>query len=81
MHIREMLECLGFKQGPTPIFEDNQATIRIAESPGSSRSKTKHLGRRFAFVSEAIERKEVVVLYVPSADNIADIFTKPLAHE
>eukprot|EP00961_Rhodomonas_salina_P023901 321209-Rhodomonas_salina.2 len=45
MHILEMLECLGFKQGPTLIFEDNQATIRIAESPGSSRSKTKHLGR------------------------------------
>eukprot|EP00961_Rhodomonas_salina_P225508 3049011-Rhodomonas_salina.2 len=44
MHIQEMLECLGFKQGPTLIFEDNQATIRIAESLGSSRSKTKHLG-------------------------------------
>eukprot|EP00961_Rhodomonas_salina_P123696 1666886-Rhodomonas_salina.5 len=30
MHILEMLKCLGFKQGPTPIFKDNQAMHRVS---------------------------------------------------
>ncbi len=81
-HVRELLEYLGFKQHrPTVVFEDNQATIRIAESPGSSRSKTKHIGRRYSFVSEGIEDGEAVMVYIPSDKNIADIFTKPLAHD
>jgi len=80
-HVRELLELLGFAQEAVKVFEDNQAAIRIAESPGSSRSKTKHVGRRFAFISESIEAKEIVMMYVPTDDNIADIFTKPLAHD
>ena len=81
-HVRELLEYLGFKQTqPTVIFEDNQATIRIAESPGSSHNKTKHIGRRYSFVSEGIKEGEAVMVYIPSEKNNADIFTKPLAHD
>eukprot|EP00961_Rhodomonas_salina_P013967 187129-Rhodomonas_salina.1 len=46
-HVRELLELLGFAQEAVKVFEDNQAVISITELPGSSRSKTKHVGRRF----------------------------------
>mmetsp|Transcript_22630 Transcript_22630/g.53526 ORF Transcript_22630/g.53526 Transcript_22630/m.53526 type:complete len:177 (+) Transcript_22630:217-747(+) len=74
-HVRELPQLLGFKHEAVKVFEDNQAVICIAESPGSSRSKTKHVGCRFALISESIEAKEIIMLYILTDDNIADIYS------
>ncbi len=35
--LRELLKRLGFEQkDPTPIYEDNEAAIKIANGPGSN---------------------------------------------
>ena len=79
-HLRELLDGLGFPQVVTKVYEDNQAAIQLAENP-CGRSKTKHMGRRYRFIREAIEGDEVMLVYCPTDANIADIFTKPLAHD
>ncbi len=78
-HLRDLLLNLGFPQQTTKIHEDNQAAIQIAENP-CHRERTKHMGRRYRFIREAIESGEVVLVYCPTEYNIADIFTKPLGH-
>ena len=40
--------------------------------------RAKHIAIRFHFLRQHVENKEVVLKYVPSADNVADILTKPL---
>ena len=79
-YLRDVLQGLGFPQVTTVIKEDNQATIQIAENP-CHRDRTKHLGRRYMFIREAIDRKDVAIVYCDTDNNIADIFTKPLAHD
>jgi hypothetical protein len=79
-HLNDLLDGLGFPQIGSTLNEDNQDAMKIAESP-CQRSRIKHLCRRYMFVREAIENKEVVLVYCSTDKNIADIFTKPLAYD
>ena len=40
--------------------------------------KTKHIERRHYFIRECVENGKLRVPFVPTADNVADFFTKPL---
>ena len=57
------------------VYVDNQATIKILGNNGSS-SKIKHIDVALQFLKE---RRDIKFRYVVSEDNIADVFTKPLA--
>jgi len=78
-HVRDIADGLGFPQEATPLFVDNQAAIRSSENPCMS-SHSKHIGRRYGFVREAVEDGVVMLIYTPTKVNIADIFTKPLPY-
>jgi hypothetical protein len=41
-------------------------------------ARTKHIDIRYHFIREMIEHGKLVLSYIPSADNVADIFTKAL---
>ena len=41
-------------------------------------AQTRHIDIKHHVIRDAIERKEVEIVYVPSEDNTADIFTKAL---
>ena len=81
LFLRQLLKELGYEQRePTLILEDNQACIAIAENP-AHHARTKHIDVRYHFVRERIERQELVLDYVPSKENTADVFTKGLDRE
>lgn len=60
------------------VFCDNMASLTHVLSPGSM-NKTKHVDVQFQFVLDRLTRGDLSFEYVPSADNIADIFTKGLS--
>ena len=62
---------------PTPLSCDNKGARDLAYNP-EHHDRTKHVARRHFFVRDLVEQLELVVPYVPSADNIADFLTKPL---
>jgi len=76
LYLREVLETLGFKQTATAIFEDNQAAIAICNNP-CHRTRTRHIQRRYHFIRQCVRDGNVYVVYVRSADNVADVLTKP----
>ncbi|MCP3664820.1 MAG: DDE-type integrase/transposase/recombinase [Gammaproteobacteria bacterium] len=79
--LRRLLGDLGLEQKqPTVVYEDNQATMALADNPGMY-PKVKHIATRFHFVREAVENGEVKVEFCPSVDMVADILTKPLPKE
>ena len=41
--------------------------------------QSRYLAVRLAMIRQVVDDGEIQVNYVPSADNLADIFTKPLA--
>ena len=44
-------------------------------------SRMKHVERRHLFIRECVENMQIVVPFVSTHDNLADLFTKPLAHK
>lgn len=78
---RRLLADLGFPQAlPTPLFSDNQAAIRLVWNPEFHR-RTKHIDIKFHMIREAQVNGQNATQYVPTADQIADMFTKPLTKE
>ena len=64
----------------TPIFVhvDNKGTMELANNPVHHK-RSKHIDIRFHFIREHIQNGHVAIYYVPTSENIADIFTKPMS--
>ena len=79
LSLRKILEFLGWKQAsPTIIKEDNLGCIAVSRDP-MLHSKTKHMQIKQSFLRDYQEKGEIKLEWVESAEQLADIFTKPLS--
>jgi hypothetical protein len=62
-----------------PLYEDNQAAIRLADNP-VDHQRTKHIDVRYHFTREAIIEGQITVQYHPTERMIADMLTKSLPY-
>ena len=62
---------------PTVIHCDNQSCIKLTENP-VFHDRSKHIEMRYHYIRDMIQRKVLILQYVPTAEQTADIFTKPL---
>ena len=69
-------ELLKYDLQPTIIKNDNQGALSLIKNP-VKHSKSKHIDISYHFVREVYSSGQIVLDYVPSEDNVADIFTKP----
>ena len=75
--LAEMRAALG---GAIELWADNQSAIALSKS-NVHHARTKHIDIRHHFIRECVEAETIALKYVPTADNVADIFTKALARE
>ena len=61
---------------PVTIFDDNQGAIALVENP-VHHQRSKHVDIKYHFIRTEVIRGKINVVYLPSEDMIADIFTKP----
>lgn len=59
------------------LYCDNQGAIALSNNP-VQHQRSKHIDVRYHFIREAIQNGKVQLFYVPSEENIADVFTKPV---
>jgi hypothetical protein len=78
LFVRQLLTDLGLNlQGPTPVFCDNQSTIRNVTRGCTSR-KTRHISLKYHLSRDLASKGIIRMVYVPIADNCADLLTKPV---
>jgi hypothetical protein len=65
-------------RGPTTMFQDNQGTIAFSKNPRVHK-RTKHIDVKHHMIREHIEEGIIIVEYVESKFNKADLLTKALA--
>ena len=65
---------------PISIMCDNKSAISISKNP-AMHSKTKHIPIKYHFLREQVLEEKVKLEYVPSKEQVVDIFTKPLPGE
>lgn len=76
--LRRLLHKIGYPQThPTPLFGDNQNAIRLLKNPEYHKC-TKHIDIQYHFIREKFKNGEIDVSYISTAQQVADIITKPL---
>lgn len=59
------------------LLVDNAGAIKLAKNP-SFYKRSKHIDIRYHFVRERIQEGQIMLEYVPSEEQAADILTKPI---
>ena len=71
-------EILDQNQTQFSLFCDNQGANALAKNPVNHK-RSKHIDIKYHFVRDEVSREKLYLLYVPSCENVADIFTKPVS--
>ena len=70
------MQCCEVK--PAHIHVDNQGAIALAKNP-VYHQRSKHIDIKYHFVRLEIQLGVLFLSYIPSEENIADLFTKPVS--
>ncbi|RVW78272.1 Retrovirus-related Pol polyprotein from transposon RE1 [Vitis vinifera] len=77
--LQSLLSELQTKMTMVPvIWCDNISTVSLSTNP-VLHSRTKHMELDLYFVREKVMERKLVVNHVPTEDQVADVFTKPLS--
>lgn len=69
-------EILNYDLFPINVYEDNQSCIKMASTMETKR--TKHIDVRHHFIREYVEQEKIILHYIPTEEQQADILTKAL---
>ena len=59
------------------LFVDNQGAIMLAKNP-VHRQRSKHIDIKYHFIRHEVSSGAVLLVYVPTEDNLADMLTKTI---
>jgi len=65
---------------PITIYCDNTSAISLSKN-SVMHSRTKHIPIKYHFLHEQVAEQNIVLEYISTKEQIADIFTKPLPRE
>ena len=74
---KSFLKPLDLQQANVILHEDNQAAIALSKNP-QFHDRSKHIQIKYHWIREQVARKEFMLSYVRTKDQLADMFTKPL---
>jgi hypothetical protein len=60
------------------LLTDNQSAIDLSKNP-EYHARSKHIDIQYHYVREVVQNGQVTLKYVPTKENVADVFTKPLS--
>ena len=72
-----MLDLKVSSNSPITLFEDNQSAIYISKN-AKNHPRSKHIDIKFHYIRDLIATNKVKLIYCPTENMLADIFTKPL---
>ena len=78
--MKQHLSDFGVDLGTVPIMCDNTSAICITKNP-VMHSRTKHIEIRHHFIRDQYQNGNIMLEYINTSDQLADIFTKALPKE
>jgi hypothetical protein len=77
--ISHFLDGQGFHVDESILYQDNTSAILLEKNGRSSSTKrTRHMNIRYFFLKDQVDSKRVKIEHCPTAEMLADYFTKPL---
>ena len=76
LYARSILDDLNVPQdNATVLFEDNRGALLMAQQRQPTK-RTRHMEVKYFAVSDWVEKDLITVTTIPTAENVADVFTK-----
>ena len=69
--------CLS-SSSPPLLWCDNESATHLAANP-MFHARTKHIELDFHFIQDRVLSKQLIIQYIPSFEQFADIFTKHIS--
>ncbi len=76
--IRNLLNEIGIPSPPIQINEDNKSAIIISSTDPTTNNYSKFVDIKYRILNEYKAKGEIEINYIPSAEQIADLLTKPI---
>ncbi|SPC61979.1 uncharacterized protein UHOD_12140 [Ustilago sp. UG-2017b] len=76
LFFEHLFKAIGIDVGIPTIFSDNTSTIQVSKDP-AQHWKLKHIDTKYHFIRDNMQDGRVRIKYINTADNLADLFTKP----
>ena len=77
--LRKLLANLsGHELDVTVIFCDNQSFVKLSEN-SVFHDRSKHIDMKYHYIRDIVQKGVVKLQYISTDEQVADIFTKPLA--
>jgi len=76
--VRTILHELGFGLIPIQLYQDNQSAIKLLLNGTPSQFKSRHINVRYFSIHDLIKEGTVEIIYCPTSEMRADIYTKSL---
>jgi hypothetical protein len=74
---RILADMTGTKSEASELKSDNQSTMAFCKNP-VFHDRSKHIDVRYHFLQECVEKGEIVVTYMATENQLADLLTKAL---
>ena len=81
IHHNEFLIGQREEPGPADIKQDNQSTMAMISKGKSTAVRSRHVNIRYYWLKDRIDNGEVTITYLPTAEMVADVLTKPIQGE
>lgn len=75
--LKSFIENVTGEKVKAKVFEDNQGAIDLIKN-GIFNKRSKHIEVRYHYICEMYKKGRIEIEYVPTDEQLADIFTKPL---
>ena len=72
-----LVGLFGSHLEPTVIYFDNQSCIKLSANP-VFHDRSKHIDIRYQHIIDCVQRRIMLLSYIPTEDQDADILTKAL---
>jgi hypothetical protein len=73
---KNFYESIGVTVPPIHLMEDNKTAIDYANYGGPIHTRTRYIAVKYYFVKQHIDSGEVIVIYCPTREMLADLMTK-----
>ena len=76
---RLFMEAQGYNVEDVYVYQDNQSAILLeVKRMKPVGKKSRHISIKYFFVTNRVKNKELNIIYCPTKQMVADLFTKPL---
>ncbi|SPC63718.1 related to retrotransposon protein [Ustilago sp. UG-2017b] len=80
LFFEHLFRAIGIDVGIPTIFSDNTGTIQVSKDP-AQHWKLKHIDTKYHFIRDNVQDRKVKIKYINTADNLEDVFTKPVGKD